>query len=84
MVNIITDDREKFDFEYEVQFPKHTVKNHCVVINSDINVLTHPGFITEDIQITKYNNILIEISGRKGYSLTNRYATHLSKKLKMR
>lgn len=84
MVNIITDDREKFDFEYEVQFPKHTVKNHCVVINPDINVLTHPGFITEDIQITKYNSILIEISGRKGHSLTNRYVTRLSKKLEMR
>lgn len=56
--------------------------NHCAVMNPDVNVLAHPGFITEeDMQVAKDNDILIEISGRKGHSLTNGYVAGLARKI---
>lgn len=38
----------------------------------DVDILAHPGFITlEEARIAAQNNIVLEISARKGHSLTN-------------
>ena len=56
--------------------------NRQVVMNPDVNVLAHPGFITEDeMQMAKDNGVLIEISGRRGHSLTNGYVASLARKI---
>ena len=43
----------------------------------------HPGFITEEeMQLAKDNNgVLIEITGRRGHSLTNGYVASLARKI---
>ena len=41
-------------------------------LEADIDILAHPGFITpEEALLAKKGNILLELSGRKGHSLTN-------------
>ena len=51
-------------------------------MNPDVDVLAHPGFITEDeMQAAKDNGVLIEISGRRGHSLTNGYVASLARKI---
>jgi len=56
--------------------------NRQAAMNPDVNVLAHPGFITEDeMQAAKDNGVLIEISGRKGHSLTNGYVASLARKV---
>lgn len=41
-------------------------------IFSDINILTHPGLISlEDAELSAEKNIYLEITARKGHSLTN-------------
>ena len=56
--------------------------NRQAAMNPDVDVLAHPGFITEDeMQIAKDNGVLIEISGRKGHSLTNGYVASLARKI---
>ena len=56
--------------------------NRQAAMNPDVNVLAHPGFITEDeMQAAKDNGVLIEISGRKGHSLTNGYVVSVARKI---
>ena len=56
--------------------------NRQAAMNPDVNVLAHPGFITEDeMQAAKDNGVLIEISGRKGHSLTNGYVASVARKI---
>ena len=56
--------------------------NRQAAMNPDVDVLAHPGFITEDeMQAAKDNGVLIEISGRKGHSLTNGYVASLARKI---
>ena len=56
--------------------------NRQAAMNPDVNVLAHPGFITEEeMQAAKDNGVLIEISGRKGHSLTNGYVASLARKV---
>ena len=56
--------------------------NRQAAMNPDVNVLAHPGFITEDeMQAAKDNGVLIEISGRRGHSLTNGYVASLARKI---
>ena len=51
-------------------------------MNPDVNVLAHPGFITEEeMQAAKDNGVLIEITGRRGHSLTNGYVAALARKV---
>lgn len=56
--------------------------NMAAVKNPNVNVLAHPGFITaEEMKLAKKNHIYIEISGRKGHSLTNGYVANLARKV---
>ena len=56
--------------------------NRQAVMNPDVDVLAHPGFITEEeMRLAKENGILIEISGRRGHSLTNGYVASLARKV---
>ena len=56
--------------------------NRQAVMNSDVNVLAHPGLITEEeMQLAKENGVLIEITGRRGHSLTNGYVAALARKV---
>ena len=52
--------------------------NHAAV-QSDIDILAHPGLITrEDVKIAKQNNITLEISARKGHCLANGHVAKLA------
>ncbi len=46
--------------------------NIAAVRSSHVDILAHPGLLTkEEASIAKENNVFIEISARKGHSLTN-------------
>jgi len=46
------------------------------------DILAHPGFITEEeVQLAAENNVFLELSGRKGHSITNGYVAKLAEKL---
>jgi histidinol phosphatase-like PHP family hydrolase len=51
-------------------------------LESDIDVLAHPGLITEEEVVkAKEKGILLEISARKGHSLTNGHVAKLAKRI---
>lgn len=46
--------------------------NHAAACCPDVDILAHPGFLTdEDAALAAQNGVYVEISGRKGHSLTN-------------
>ena len=46
--------------------------NRAAVCCADVHVLAHPGFISgEEAALAAQNGVFIEVSGRKGHSLTN-------------
>lgn len=46
--------------------------SNLAAIEAGVDILAHPGFITEDeARIAASKGILLELSGRKGHSLTN-------------
>jgi len=48
-------------------------------IEARIDILAHPGLITpEDVKLARENSVCIEISGRKGHSLTNGHVAKLA------
>ena len=50
-------------------------------IEADIDILAHPGLITEEeVEIAKEKGILLEITSRGGHSLTNGHVAALAKK----
>jgi len=50
-------------------------------IEADIDILAHPGLISEEeVLKAKENGIFLEISARKGHSLTNGYVAKLAGK----
>jgi len=54
--------------------------NRKAAENQDVDILAHPGFITEkEAQIAKDNGIYLEISCRKGHSLTNGHVYRVGK-----
>lgn len=51
-------------------------------LESDIDILAHPGLITEkEIKLAKRKGIYLELSARRGHSLTNGYIAKLAKKI---
>ena len=51
-------------------------------LEADIDVLAHPGLITEDEVVkAKEKGILLEISARKGHSLTNGHVAQLATRI---
>ncbi|MGE4274701.1 MAG: histidinol phosphate phosphatase domain-containing protein [Candidatus Methanomethylophilaceae archaeon] len=53
--------------------------NSVAVHNMDVDVLAHPGLISEeDVQTAVDNDVIIEITGRKGHNVTNGHVANLS------
>jgi len=49
-------------------------------LSSKIDILSHPGKISsEEVELAKENGIFLEITSRKGHSLTNRHVGTLAK-----
>ncbi|MCL2790336.1 MAG: histidinol phosphate phosphatase domain-containing protein [Desulfobulbus sp.] len=50
-------------------------------LEAGVDVLAHPGFITEEeALLAAEKNILLELSGRKGHSLTNGHVAQMAKR----
>ena len=50
-------------------------------LEADVDLLAHPGFITEEeARIAARRNILLELSGRKGHSVTNGHVAKLAER----
>lgn len=50
-------------------------------LEADIDLLAHPGFITEEeAALAARKNILLELSGRKGHSLTNGHVARVAER----
>ncbi|MDO9263797.1 MAG: histidinol phosphate phosphatase domain-containing protein [Desulfosalsimonadaceae bacterium] len=50
-------------------------------IDGGADILAHPGLISEeDVQAAKEKNVLLEITARKGHSITNGHVARLAKK----
>lgn len=50
-------------------------------LEADIDLLAHPGFITEEeAALAARKGILLELSGRKGHSLTNGHVARMAQK----
>jgi histidinol phosphatase-like PHP family hydrolase len=48
-------------------------------IEAKVDILSHPGFITpEDAKLAAENNVFLELSGRKGHSLTNGHVARIA------
>ena len=51
-------------------------------LESDIDILAHPGLITEkEVRLAKKRGTYLELSARRGHSLTNGYVTKLARKI---
>lgn len=56
-------------------------KTNRSALQSDIDILAHPGMITEEeIQLAKEKGIYLEISARRGHCLGNGRLVHLARK----
>jgi len=54
--------------------------NYAAVNSKDVDILAHPGLITEEeAEIAKKNNIALEISARKGHCLANGHVANIAK-----
>lgn len=52
-------------------------------IEAGVDILAHPGLITdEDIMLAAQNNVYLEITARRGHSLTNGHVAKLAAKYK--
>lgn len=50
-------------------------------LEADVDLLAHPGFITEEeANLAAQKGILLELSGRKGHSLTNGHVAQMANK----
>ncbi|WP_319585753.1 histidinol phosphate phosphatase domain-containing protein [uncultured Desulfobulbus sp.] len=50
-------------------------------LEADIHLLAHPGFITEEeAALAAQRNIFLELSGRKGHSLTNGHVARVAER----
>jgi len=55
---------------------------NLAAVESNVDILAHPGLITEEeARLAKANNVYLEISARKGHSLTNGHVASLAMKL---
>ncbi len=51
-------------------------------IEAKVDILAHPGMISEDeVKLAQKNGVFLELSGRKGHSLTNGHVAKLAKKI---
>jgi histidinol phosphatase-like PHP family hydrolase len=50
-------------------------------LEAGVDILAHPGFITEEeAMLAAEKNILLELSGRKGHSLTNGHVARMAER----
>ena len=50
-------------------------------LEADVDLLAHPGFITlEEAELAARRHILLELSGRKGHSLTNGHVARMAQR----
>jgi putative hydrolase len=55
--------------------------NHQAIL-AGADILAHPGLITEDdVKLAKEKNVLLEISARKGHSLSNGHIARLAREV---
>ena len=53
--------------------------NHAAIVSGLVDVLAHPGFLTpEDAQLAVEHDVFIEITARRGHSLTNGHVAKLA------
>lgn len=53
--------------------------NHASIASGLVDVLAHPGFLTEeDARLAAANDVFLEITSRRGHSLTNGHVAHLA------
>lgn len=53
--------------------------NRAAVENPEVDILAHPGFITkEEAELAAMNGVALEITGRKGHSLTNGHVARMA------
>lgn len=56
--------------------------NAVAVQNPDVDLLAHPGMITEkEVQTAIDNDVILEITGRKGHNITNGHVASLCMQL---
>ena len=54
---------------------------NMAAIEAEVDILAHPGFITvEEATLAKKKGVRLEISGRKGHSLTNGHVLNMARK----
>lgn len=59
--------------------PTEPGTNLAAVQNPEVDILAHPGLIEpEEVQLAKDNDIVLEISSRKGHCLTNGHVASLA------
>ena len=52
---------------------------NMAAIQAGVDILAHPGFITrEEAALAAANNVFLELSGRKGHSLTNGHVAKIA------
>lgn len=55
--------------------------NHAAVTSRSVDILAHPGFLSgEEAKIAAASGIFIEVTARKGHSLTNGYVASLAQR----
>lgn len=55
------------------------VGSNLAAIEAGVDILAHPGFITEDeTRLAAQHGVLLELSGRKGHSLTNGHVARMA------
>jgi len=56
--------------------------NRVSVMNEDVDILAHPGLIeAEEVWLARDNGVALEISSRRGHSLTNGHVASLAMKV---
>ena len=53
-----------------------------MAIESSVNILAHPGLITEEeVHLAREHSVTLELTSRKGHSLTNGHVARLAQKI---
>ena len=56
--------------------------NRASAENPEIDILAHPGFITEEeAQRAKDNDVILEVTGRAGHNITNGHVVNMARKV---
>ncbi len=57
--------------------------NHVAASNPDVDILAHPGMITvDDAELAAKNDVILEITCRKGHSLSNGHVANMAREAK--